>query len=141
MFPKNKFTTNLNKFQLNGVNFTLWKHLPSNLYLLKHLIKTLYKAVFTLSKSSINTIFVPLDNKYLASIKNYCCRFIEINYPFITYQFPPALSTVPALSSTSLPPPCSIFQIGIRVKLLLLRFHLLANHKHTIDLFDKFEFV
>ena len=33
MFSENKFTTNLSKFQLNGVNFTLWKHLPSNLYL------------------------------------------------------------------------------------------------------------
>mgnify|MGYP001649021567 CR=1 FL=1 len=45
----------------------------------------LYKAAFTLSHSSINTILISQDNKSLASVKNYCCRFMEINY-FLVYS-------------------------------------------------------
>lgn len=80
------------------------------LSLIKHLIKTLYKVAFTLSNSSINTILVSLDNKSLASVKNYCCRFMKINYffsvlinyPCVTYQ----------LSPNSLNLSCPIFNIS-----------------------------
>lgn len=80
------------------------------LSLIKHLIKALYKAVFTFSNSSINTIWVSLDNKSLASIKNYYCRFMEIeyffsvliNYPCVTYK----------LSPNSLNLSCPIFNIS-----------------------------
>ena len=76
---------------------------------------------------------------YMLFFKLFNIDFFNFHQLYL-FSFPLILSTVPAPSSTSLPPPYSIFQIGILVELLLLRFDLIPNHKYTIDLFEKFEF-